>query len=219
MKNKKAIIFDFDGTLSDTVSAIAEAANLTLVRLGYEEKTLIEVQNAIGNGATNMIRRLLPNSVSNDTKYIERARRLYDEMYELTYLHTVDTYEGIMSVLAELSENKKMKIAVFSNKQDPYVKGLCKQLFPKDLISCALGQTELPIKPDPAGVFKILETLGVAPEECIFVGDSEVDYHTAKNAGIDFIGVTWGYAGRDRLIACGSRNLADKAGEILDFIE
>ena len=147
------------------------------------------------------------------------ARSVYDEMYAKTYLHTVDTYEGIIPMLTSLHNDKGMKIAVFSNKQDPYVKGLCDQLFSKDIISYALGQTELPIKPDPSGVFRILDALEVTAEECVFVGDSEVDYHTAKNAGIDFIGVTWGYAGRDRLIACGSEHLADKAEEILEIIK
>ena len=87
------------------------------------------------------------------------------------------------------------------------------------MIKYALGQTELPIKPDPSGVFRILDELGVTAEECVFVGDSEVDYHTAKNSGMDFIGVTWGYAGRDRLIACGSEHLADNAEDILKIIK
>ena len=219
MENKKAIIFDFDGTLSDTVGAIAEAINLTMLRLGFNIKTQDEVLRAIGNGATIMIRRLIPENVSGDTEFVAYARSVYDEMYAKTYLHTVDTYEGIIPMLASLHNDKGMKIAVFSNKQDPYVKGLCDQLFSKDIISYALGQTELPIKPDPSGVFRILDALEVTAEECVFVGDSEVDYHTAKNAGIDFIGVTWGYAGRDRLIACGSEHLADKAEEILEIIK
>ncbi len=218
MKNKKAIIFDFDGTLSDTVAAIAEAVNLTLTHLGFEEKTLEDVHRAIGNGATNLIRRLVPENVSHDTEFVLFARSVYDKMYERTYLHTVDTYEGIIPMLHALKKDKGIKIAVFSNKQDPYVKSLCEQLLPKGMISCALGQTELPIKPDPSGVFKILDELNVTPDECVFVGDSEVDYYTAKNSGMDFIGVTWGYAGRDRLIACGSENLADKAEDILEII-
>ena len=140
-------------------------------------------------------------------------------MYAKTYLHTIDTYEGIVPMLESLKKEKGMKIAVFSNKQDPYVKGLCEQLFSKELISCALGQTELPIKPDPAGVFKILDCLGMTSEDCVFVGDSEVDYNTAKNSEMDFIGVTWGYAGRERLLACGSEYLADKAEDVVEILK
>ena len=219
MKNKKAIIFDFDGTLSDTVGAIAEAVNLTMEYFGFDKKTPDEVQRAIGNGATIMIKRVLPKNVSCDSEFVKKARLVYDDMYAKTYLHTIDTYEGIVPMLKSLKEEKRMKIAVFSNKQDPYVKGLCEQLFSKELINCALGQTELPIKPDPAGVFKILDQLGVTTEECVFVGDSEVDYNTAKNSGIDFIGVTWGYAGRERLLACGCEVLVDKAENIVELLK
>ena len=216
-KNKKAVIFDLDGTLADTISAISNAVNLTLKEFSYPEQDEKTVLNAVGNGATNLIRRLVPEELKNDTELVIKVRKRYDEMYALTYMQTKEMYDGMKEAVYALKE-RGIKVAVFSNKQDEYVKSLSKEFFPDGTVSVALGQTDLPIKPDIAGLIKILDELGVTPDECVFVGDSGVDVQTAKNADMDFIGVAWGFWGKERLIESGAEVIVDTPAEMAEII-
>lgn len=217
--NKKAIVFDLDGTIADTIEAIAKAVNMTMRYFGYPTHDVETVRRAVGNGATTLIKRLIPSELSDDNKLIMTVRYKYDEMYALTYMETTETYDGIKEALHSLKRDLGIKIAVFSNKQDEYVKNLTKQYFPDDTVSVARGQTDLPIKPDTAGLMKILEELNVSTDECIFVGDSGVDVETAKNANMDFIGVSWGFWGRERLAESGARTIIDRPEEFLSIIK
>ena len=215
--NKKAIIFDLDGTLSDTIYAIAKAVNLTMDHFGYPTHDVDTVRMAVGNGATTLIKRLMPAELSDNNELVLTVRKKYDEMYALTYMETTDTYDGIKEAVHAL-KNKGMKIAVFSNKQDEYVKNLVKLYFPDDTVTISRGQTDLPIKPDIAGLIKILDQIEVSAFECVFVGDSGVDVETAKNAKMDFIGVAWGFWGRKRLEESGADIVIDDPGEFIDLI-
>lgn len=215
--NKKAVIFDLDGTIADTLGAITEAINLTMQKFGFPDRSVEDVRRAIGNGATMLVKRLLPEDKSSDEALVLRVRKCYDEMYALTYMNSTDTYDGIKETVNELSR-RGIKIAVFSNKQDEYVKKLTKQYFDGKTISVSRGQTDLPIKPNIAGLVKILDELDVSPGECVFVGDSGVDIQTAKNAEMDFIGVSWGFVGREKLLLDGARVIIDNPNEILDLI-
>lgn len=215
--NKKAVIFDLDGTLSDTISAIASAINLTMKYFGYPTHSEDTVRGAVGNGATTLIKRLVPAELANNDELVLTVRKKYDEMYALTYMETTETYDGIKEAVRNL-KNKGIKIAVLSNKQDEYVKSLTKLYFPDDTVTVARGQTHLPIKPHPAGLMTILERLGVSPENCVFVGDSGVDTETARNAHMDFIGVSWGFWGKDRLAASGAEVIIDEPKELTDLI-
>ncbi len=216
--NKKAVIFDLDGTIADTINAIAKAVNLTMKNFGYPERTESDVRGAIGNGATNLIRRLVPYEISSDSAKVSLVRQDYDKMYALTYLETRELYDGMYECIKELVEKRNLNVAVFSNKQDVYVKKLCGNFFKNGEIRIALGQTDLPIKPDIAGLVKIMDELGVSSDECVFVGDSEVDQKTAENAQMDFIGVAWGYAGEERLALSGAEIIINHPKEILDII-
>ena len=128
-KNKKAVIFDLDGTLADTIDAIAEAVNMTLEYFGYPIKTTDEVRAAVGNGARMIIRRTVPAELYDDEETVTRVLKKYDEMYALTYSHTDKMYDGMREALIALHSSGK-KIAVFSNKQDAYVKGLSEFISP-----------------------------------------------------------------------------------------
>ena len=216
-KNKKAVVFDLDGTLSDTISAIARAVNLTMDHFGYPTHDEGAVRRAVGNGATTLIRRLMPTELADNDELVLAARKKYDDMYALTYMETTDTYDGVKEAVRALKD-KGLKIAVFSNKQDEYVKALIKQYFPDDTVTVARGQTDLPIKPDISGLVKILEQLEVSADECVFVGDSGVDVKTAQNADMDFIGVSWGFWGRERLAESGSEVIIDDPEEFIKII-
>lgn len=215
--NKKAVIFDLDGTLADTIDAIAEAVNLTLDYFGYPKKTISEVRAAVGNGARMIIRRTLPAEFYDDEETVSRVLEKYDEMYALTYSHSDEMYDGMREAIVSLYRSGK-KIAVFSNKQDAYVKGLCDIYFPDGTISMALGQTDLPVKPDAAGLRVIMDELHVSAEDCVFVGDSGVDLATAKNADMDCICVSWGFVGKEGLEAKGAEHIIDHPSELTDLI-
>ena len=216
-ENKKAVIFDLDGTLADTIDAIAEAVNMTLEYFGYPTRTTDQVRAAVGNGARMIIRRSIPAEFYDDEDKVTEALKKYDEMYALTYSHSDKMYDGMREALIELYKSGK-KIAVFSNKQDAYVKGLSDIYFSDGTISMALGQTELPVKPDIAGLKLIMDELDVTADECVFVGDSGVDLATAKNANMDCICVSWGFVGREGLVAKGAECIIDHPSELLKLI-
>lgn len=216
-KNKKAVIFDLDGTIADTIEAIAEAVNMTLEHFGYPLKSVDEVRAAVGNGAKMIIRRTIPSEFSDDEDKVTEALKKYDEMYALTYKHSYRMYDGMEKAIRSLHDSGK-KIAVLSNKQDEYVKGLSNIYFPDGTVSIALGQTDLPVKPDTAGLRLIMNSLSVTADECVFVGDSGVDLATANNAGMDCICVSWGFVGREGLEAKGAKNIIDSPEELVELI-
>ena len=216
-ENKKAVIFDLDGTLADTIEAIAEAINMMLEYFGYPTRTIDQVRAAIGNGARMIVRRSIPAELYDNEEKVTEALNKYDEMYALTYFHSDKMYDGMREALIELYKSGK-KIAVFSNKQDHYVKGLSDIYFSDGTSSMALGQTDLPVKPDIAGLKLIMDKLSVTAEDCVFVGDSGVDLATARNANMDCICVSWGFVGREGLEAKGAECIIDHPSELLSLI-
>lgn len=216
MKSKiKALIFDLDGTLADTIPAITEAVNMTLFDLGLPPRTQIEVESFIGQGPRHLISESLPAD-KNNAELLDKALKLYDQNYALTYLHTDSLYDGMKDVLTTLSKN--YKIAVLSNKQDEYVKELIKQLIPDGICEFAYGTINgIPAKPNPTTALKLASALEVDPSECVLIGDSEIDIATAKNAGFDCISVTWGYADKRKLLENGAQNTVGLPTELLDY--
>lgn len=211
----KALIFDLDGTLADTIPAISEAVNDTLSALGYPSRTVQEIQGFIGRGPRYLMEQALPSDArSEDT--VSKALALYDKAYAKTYMHTDRMYEGLYDVMSSLSEH--YKIAVLSNKQDEYVKALAAQLLPSGVYKMARGSVNgSPAKPSPDAALEIASTLGVSPSECIIIGDSEIDIATAENAGFDILSVSWGYASKSRLIAKGAQEIVETPDELLDY--
>lgn len=216
MKSKiKALIFDLDGTLADTIPAITEAVNMTLFDLGLPPRTQIEVESFIGQGPRHLISESLPAD-KNNAEMLDKALKLYDQNYAFTYLHTDCLYDGMKDVLITLSKN--YKIAVLSNKQDEYVKELIKQLIPDGICELAYGTINgIPAKPNPTTALKLASALEVEPCECVLIGDSEIDIATAKNAGFDCISVTWGYADKRKLLENGAQNTVGLPTELLDY--
>ena len=214
----KAIIFDMDGTVADTISAIREGVNLTMEQFGYPTHTDADIRRFINHGARELIRQALPEAVSTDPARVDEVLQVYHGMYDKTYTHTNLCYEGMVDAMTELA--KTHKLAILSNKQDRMVKGLAAQLLPAGVISIAQGQLEgVPVKPDPTVVWQICRALGVAPAECAFVGDSDVDMHTAINAGCLPVGVSWGYRSEDVLRKAGAQIIVHTPAELVGVIE
>lgn len=211
----KAILFDFDGTLADTISAIRSGVNLTMRALGYPESTHEDVLDHINFGARQLIRLSMPMALQSNEALVEEALALYNEMYEKTYMETDRTYEGIPEVLTKLTE-RGYRIAVLSNKQDSFIVRLCEALLPHGSYLHARGQrVGAPAKPDPTVPLEVAALLGAAPSECAFVGDSNVDMETAKNAGMRAVGVSWGYRSREVLLAAGADTVIESVPDLL----
>lgn len=212
----RLLILDLDGTLADTIGSIRDGVNLAMNRYGYPERSYEDIRCAIGNGARELIRRSMPAEAAADGALVDRVFADYHECYGETYLHCDTCYEGIMESLTALKA-KGYTLAVLSNKQDVYVKGLVRALFPEGLISYAEGQTEKPKKPDPTVPLEIAARLGFAPSQTAFLGDSEVDVKTALNAGMLAVGCAWGYRDAALLVETGAQVLLERPSEIAEL--
>lgn len=215
----KALIFDLDGTLADTVPAIAEALNLTLTEMGYPTHSIEEIKTFIGKGPRHLVSEALPKDVrENEPKIVEKAIELYTKMYKKTYMNTTELYDGIKEAIITLSQY--YKIAVLSNKQDAYVKNLVNQLLPQGICTIACGTIDnIPAKPDPTIALKMVEELGVSHYECMLIGDSDIDILTAENAGLDILSVSWGYVSKAKLLISGAQDIIDSPHELVSYFE
>ena len=213
----RAIIFDLDGTLCNTIDDIRDGVNAVLSRLGYKERSREDIHKFINHGARNLIKRSLPRDVQNIDFIVESALSDYNNEYKNYYCNKTHVYEGIEEMLIEL-KSLGFKLGILSNKQDIYVKGIVEKLFDEDIFTCAMGQTDLPPKPNPAAVNYITKAMGVRPDKCLYVGDSDVDVDTALNAGMKFIGVSWGYRDEETLRHAGATDIAHTPSDIISYL-
>lgn len=203
---KIGILFDLDGTLLDTLEDILAATNYALSVHGYPSRTLAELRRFVGNGAENQIRLSLPEGASPEE--VQTVLATYKPYYTAHCQHFTRPYEGIPQALAQIS--RKYPLAIVSNKPDAAVKALCAREFPGIF---ALGESpDCPRKPDPAMVRKALAAIGA--DTCVFVGDSEVDLLTAKNAGVPCLSVLWGFRDREDLEKAGAHRLCQDPAEL-----
>lgn len=207
------VIFDLDGTLLDTLEDLLDATNYALTTCGYPERTLAQLRRFVGNGAYNQIRLSLPEEAAEEE--IQQVLTIYKPYYTAHCQIKTRPYTGIPEALAQLGE--KYPLAIVSNKPDAAVKALCAQYFPGIY---ALGENaDCPRKPAPDMVHKAMEAIGA--DRCIYVGDSEVDILTAKNAGVPCLSVLWGFRDRcDLMNAGGSETcFCETTGELPKRIE
>ncbi len=213
----KAVIFDFDGTLANTIPAILTCVNKTLRVYGFPERTEEEALSFINNGARELIRCALPSAFQQDAATIDSVLSTYTQIYLENYRLTRDTYDGILPLLAALRPT--YRIGVLSNKQDAILKPLCAHVLPVGSYDTAQGVIPgKPTKPDPYLTNLVADTLGVSPSECAMVGDSDVDLRTALAAGMLPISVSWGYRSEAFLRSAGAVNIARTPAEILEFL-
>ncbi len=212
MKYKLAI-FDLDGTILNTLEDLKNALNAALREFNYAERTLAEVCAFVGNGVTKLVLRALPKDANNADAVVKRFREIYaDNMDVMT-----KPYDGIIDLIKTLRE-RGMIVGVSSNKFDSAVKMLCNEYF-GDLIDYAVGEcAETPAKPDPSGARLIMKNAGASESETVYIGDSDVDVQTAKNACVDMIGVAWGFRGKTALIEAGAKRVAETADELLVWL-
>ena len=214
----KAIIFDLDGTLCDTMDDLRTAMNAMLVRLGYKTRTRSDLIKFINNGAREFVRRSRPKEVQRVDFIVDSALEVYGTEYAKCYCNKTKAYDGIKSMLMEL-KSRGIKLAVLSNKQDEFVKNIINTIFGKGFFTVVAGQSNLPPKPNPASALNVARQLGTRPNRCVFVGDSDVDVATAINAEMQLIGVDWGYRGEEVLREAGALNIAKTPDDIIRFVD
>ena len=203
----KACIFDLDGTLTNTLESMTYSVNLTLEEMGLSKITKDQCRLFVGNGARVLMEKSLKAAGDTDASRIDQ---------NCTY--HVTPYEGIPEMLKALKD-KGIHLAVLSNKPDRQTVKVVKAIFGEELFDYAQGQKEgIRRKPEPDGVWYLMEQMHVSKEECLYIGDSEVDAATGRNAGLKTIGVLWGFRDRKTLETAGADDLIDRPDELLQFV-
>lgn len=211
----KYIIWDLDGTLLNTIEDLHASVNFALARYAQPPRTLKETTRNVGNGIRLLISRSLEGGEKNPV--IEEVFAAFKAHYAENCLNLTRPYDGIPGLLQELKSGG-VKMAVVSNKIDFAVKDLRDRFFP--WLDVAMGDREdFARKPAPDMVYQAMKELGATPDETVFIGDSEVDVLTAKNASLPCIAVLWGFRERDELEAAGARVFAQTADQLAELLE
>lgn len=207
----KAVVFDLDGTLLNTLEDLADGVNAVLTKRGYPCRTTEEIRTFVGNGIGELVRLALP--VGTEEATFTECLREFKTHYAAHMEDKTAPYAGILPLLDRLRADGYM-LGVVSNKFDEGVKQLCARYF-ADRIDMPVGESEqVRRKPYPDSVYRVMEALEVTAEECVYVGDSDVDMQTAENAGLESIGVTWGFRSAEVLRKAGASCLADTPEEL-----
>ncbi|HQG30332.1 MAG TPA: HAD family hydrolase [Deltaproteobacteria bacterium] len=217
MQRDRAVIFDLDGTLLDTLGDIADSMNTVLGRSGLPPHTRETYLSFIGEGMDVLVRRALPEDMR-DEKTVSRFVLSMREEYDRRWAQTSQPYQGVPELLSLLTE-KGIPFAVLSNKLDSFTKIMVERFLGAwrffDVRGLIFG---MPRKPDPALALEIASDMKILPARIFFVGDSDIDVKTALNAGMTPVGVSWGYQSVDRLTASGAKTILARPQELLDHL-
>lgn len=212
----KAFIFDLDGTLLHTLPDLVNVTNKALADQGFPPHTPEEILTYVGDGAARLIAQAVPADAT--PEQAERVFQNFKNFYhDFGIIYTTE-FDGITAALEQAKE-AGVGLAILSNKFEQGVLDVRDRFFP-DLIEIAHGESDaVPRKPDPTGLLLCASELGVAPEECLFFGDSASDMQAAHNAGMEAVAVTWGYQPQERLMAAAPDHVIEKPVDMLRFIE
>ncbi len=209
----KAVIWDLDGTLLDTLEDLKNSVNFALDKYNMPNITLEMTRRFVGNGVGRLSQLAVPEGTDKETE--AKVLDVFKAHYEEHSLDATKPYEGVVDVLKAL-KSAGYKMAIVSNKIENAVGELAEKFFP-GLIDVAIGETpDVPKKPAPDMIFKALDKLGLDKEEAIFIGDSDVDVATGINSGLDMLTVLWGFRDEDELVEAGAKEFVRKPEEILE---
>lgn len=212
----RAVIFDLDGTLLNTIGDLAGAGNWVCRKNGWPEHSLEEFMSMVGHGIPNLVSRFSPPEVQSPL-FQMKALTDFNEYYSQHNMDLTKPYPGIVELLAQIKA-EGIRMAVYSNKADQFSQEIIAHFFPGTFDFVLGKRKEFPVKPDPAGVKFVLEQLGAKREETLFVGDSSVDIQTAHHADLKACGVTWGFRSKESLIEAGADFLAEDAAALKQVI-
>ena len=211
----RAVLFDMDGTVLDTLTDLANAANTALRRFGLPEVTREKVCTSLGNGAAFLIHACVP--AGTDESLTQKVLAWYKPWYDAHCCVETSPYPGIVKLMERL-KTRGIKQAIISNKADPAVQELALRFFP-GLLETAVGESEtVRRKPDPDAVLAAARRMDMPLSDCVYVGDTEVDLATARNAGMDCLAVSWGFRSVEQLRAAGAERIARSAEELEKMI-
>lgn len=216
MKRYSAVVFDLDGTLLNTLYDLTEGVNHTMSGMNCPPHTVAEVKSFVGNGILKLIERSLPEKMRTE-KNISAAYEIFTAFYGKHCADRTVPYAGIPEMLTVLRQ-EGIPMSVVSNKDEGASRVLCKRFFGDIFDTVIGGRRDLPRKPAPDGVGEALKAMGADKRRTLYVGDSDVDIATARNAGMDCVSVTWGFRERDMLEKLSPDYMADNAKELLNVI-
>ncbi|MCD8122681.1 MAG: HAD family hydrolase [Clostridiales bacterium] len=211
-------VFDLDGTLLDTVHALWVSVNLTLDHFGYSPSDKSLIRKFVGDGYRMLMKRALLYSGDEKLEHYEESLKVYMDFFAQHSMDGVKPYEGIPELLKEL-KRRGIRITVFSNKPDAQAVSNIETVFGKGYFDFIAGEKAgVPRKPDPAGVFRIMDELGERPEQGIYFGDTNTDMRTGLAAGLTTVGVCWGFRGREELESFHPQYVIDRPAEVFEKI-
>lgn len=215
----KCCIFDLDGTLINTIRALNRTINLTLEKVGYAPIDQAHTKIFVGDGYKTFVERALIYSGDRELADLKKALAVYREAFQENCLYGIEAYDG-MKELLEYLKGQNIKIAVLTNKAHAQAVDNIEMVYGKGYFDLITGEREgLKKKPDPAGAWYTAKTLGVMPEECLYFGDTNTDMKTGIAAGMDTVGVTWGFREREELEAFNPRYIADSPREVIGILK
>ncbi|MFW5906261.1 MAG: HAD family hydrolase [Desulfobia sp.] len=217
MTKIKAVIFDLDGTLLNTLNDLADSMNRVLDRMGHPGHPRENYKYFVGDGIEKLAYRVLPEK-SRNTEEVARCVAEMREEYGNHWHDQTHIYEGIEAMLSELTR-RSIKLAILSNKLDHFTQLTVSRYFPDWNFYPVIGvKPDIPKKPDPTGTFHIMNQLQLKPRDFLFLGDTSTDMLTAGEAGIFAVGALWGFRTREELITSGARDIIETPEELLSHV-
>ncbi len=215
MSKINTVIFDMDGTVLNTLDDLTTSVNYTMEKFGFPQRTLEDYRRAFGNGIRKTIELTVPEGTSQDV--IDEMVPVFKEHYDVHCLDKTGPYAGIIELMRELKK-RGYKMAIVSNKIDSAVKELNQKFF-SEVVEVAIGEQDgIKRKPAPDMVVKAMDELGSSAEEAVYIGDSEVDFATAKNSNLPCISVLWGFRDKAYLEEIGASIFAEEPDNILEIL-
>jgi phosphoglycolate phosphatase len=213
----KAVLFDLDGTLLDTLEDIADSVNTVLHRIGFPGHSLEEYKYFIGDGVEHLASRALPEG-QRDAASVDGMVVAVREEYNRRWADKTRPYEGVPELLDALTA-RGVKMAVLSNKPDDFTRLTVSRLLPRWRFDAVVGaQPNGPYKPDPAAAIEIADRLGVPPGEFVYLGDGDADMKTAVAAGMYPVGALWGFRSRGELTAGGAKEVIEHPTDLIRLL-
>lgn len=215
--SKKAVIFDMDGTLLDSLKDIGICANVVLKEFDLPTHELADYKNFVGGGVQFLLENCTPQNISDEL--LKKLFKRFIEVYELSVHGQTKPYDGIEELLQELYK-QEIKMGILSNKMHDMTVKYYEKFFSGYNIQEVHGQKlDIPKKPDPIAAISIAQRFGIECKDILFVGDSDVDIKTAKNAGMIAVGVSWGFRGTKELIEHGADHIVQTPQDILELLK
>jgi len=218
LKNRiRGVIFDLDGTLVNSIGDLQQSVNTVMKAHGFPSASEEQMKQMVGNGIRKLIERALPEDCRTQPM-IDDCLREFSENYNRHCMDRTRPYQG-MAELVEALQHRGVHTAVVSNKADPMAKQIVRGLLPDAGFEEIFGMREgIRPKPDPGALLQICSSWGILPEECVMVGDSNVDIQTGKNGGMMTVGAAWGFRGREELAQSGADQIAAEPAELSEML-